>query len=35
VDFVQNVKEAFGPYKMLQNAIQSRGHFRVAVRGTY
>jgi hypothetical protein len=35
VNFVQNVKETFGSYKMLQNAIHSRGHFRVAVRGTY
>src|SRR5208337_3450176 len=35
VDFLQNVKEAFGSYKMLQNALQSKGPFRVAVKGTY
>jgi len=35
VNFIQNVNEAFGSYKTLQNVIQSRGHFRVAVRGTY
>ncbi len=35
VDFVLNIKRTFGSYKMDQIAIQSRGHFRVAVKGTY
>ena len=35
VDFALNVKRTFGSYKTLQNAIQSRGHFHFAVKGTY
>lgn len=35
VDFALNVKSTFGSYKMLQIAIQSRGHFHFAVKGTY